>query len=194
MRGRDHRERMLAVQIETLLAEQTRIDRRRAELKAREQELERRLAELERREADHREAAARIAAKLDSRSKALDEREAELERRAKALDETVRKKARLHAEETILLKEAPIAAVQTPPRELRPEEFGWNLNRLEALVEESASAFPSRIDEWRYYLLYLREFADLNGVLPRSFDWLVGEAFGEVVELEAEPQPEAATA
>jgi hypothetical protein len=191
MRGRDLRERMLAIQIETLLAEQTRLDRRRAELKTGEQELERRLAELKRREADYREGAARIAAKLDRRSQELDKREADLEHRAKALDQTIRKKARAHAEDTALLKVAPIEA----PLELRPEEHGWDLNRLEVLVEESAVAFPGRIDEWRYYLRYLREFANVNGVLPRSFDWLVGEAFGEVVALEAEePQPEAATA
>ena len=182
MRGRDLRERMLAIQIETLLAEQTRLDRRRAELKTREQELERKLAQVERREADHREGAARIIAKLDRRAAELDRREADLERRARALDETIREKARAHAEDTVLLQVARVEA----PEELRPEEHGWDLNRLEVLVEESAAAFPGRIDEWRYYLVYLREFANVNGVLPRSFDWLVGEAFGEVVALEAE--------
>jgi hypothetical protein len=198
MRGRDLHERMLAIRIETLLAEQTRLDRRRAELKALEQELERRLGELELREADHRQVEARIAAKLDRRSTELERREAELERRAKTLDETIRKKARAHAEDTVLLKDAAVAIVQpveAPPPELRPEGHGWDLNRLEALVEEGAAAFPGRVDEWRYYLLYLREFANVNGVLPRSFDWLVGEAFREVVALETgEPQPEVAIA
>src|SRR5438105_9787873 len=156
MRGRDLRERMLAIQIETLLAEQTRLDRRRAELKAQEQELERRLADLERQEADHREGAARIAARLEGRSEVLDKREAELGRRAKALDETIRKLARSHAEGTVLMKDAALTVVEPAealPPELGPEEHGWNLNRLEALVEESASAYPARIDEWRYYLL-----------------------------------------
>jgi hypothetical protein len=196
MRGRDLREQMLAVQIETLLAEQTRLDRRRVEIKACEQELERRLAELAHREADHRDGIARIADKLERRSEELDKREAELDRRAKALDETVRKKARAHAEETVLLKgEATVVAMKPPAEEIRPHESGWDLNRLEALVEQNASAFPGRIEEWRYYLLYLREFANVNGVLPRSFDWLVGQALGDLVTVEAErPQPQAATA
>src|SRR5436853_553899 len=49
---------------------------------------------------------------------------------------------------------------------------GWNLNRIEKLVEAHAAGNPARADEWRYYLLYLREFAEINGTLPRSFDWL----------------------
>jgi hypothetical protein len=199
MRKRDLRERLLTVQIEMLLAEQARLDRRRAEIKAHEQELEQRLAELARREADHREGAAHIAAKLERRSEELDKREAELDRRAKALDETVRQKARAHAEETVLSKGevtvAVVAPMKPPAVEARPDENGWNLNQLEGLVEQSAAAFPGRIDEWRYYLLYLREFANVNGVLPRSFDWLVGEAFGDLLGVEAErAQPQAATA
>jgi hypothetical protein len=195
MRGRDLREQLLTVRIETLLAEQTRLDRRRAEIKAREQELERRLAELAFREADDRDGIARIADKLERRSEELDKREAELDRRAKALEETVRKKARAYAEETVLLKdEATVVAMKPPAEEIRPQS-GWDLNRLEALVEQNASAFPGRIEEWRYYLLYLREFANVNGVLPRSFDWLVGQALGDLVTVEAErPQPQAATA
>ena len=196
MRGRDLREQMLTVQIETLLAEQTRLDRRRAEIKACEQELERRLAELAHREADHRDGIARIADKLERRSEELDKREAELDRRARALDETVRKKARAHAEETVLLTdEATVVAMKPLAEEIRPHESGWDLNRLEALVEQNGFAFPCRIDEWRYYLLYLREFANVNGLLPRSFDWLVSEAFGDLVTVEVErPQPQAATA
>jgi hypothetical protein len=196
MRGRDLREQMLTVQIETLLAEQTRLDRRRAEIKACEQELERRLAELAHREADHRDGIARMADKLERRSEELDKREAELGRRAKALDETVRKKARAHAEETVLLTdEGTVLALKPLADEIHPHESGWDLNRLEALVEQNAFAFPGRIDEWRYYILYLREFANVNGVLPRSFDWLVSEAFGDLVAVEAErPQPQAARA
>jgi hypothetical protein len=66
-----------------------------------------------------------------------------------------------------------------PPQAV-PED-GWNLNRIERLVEEHAAANPARADEWRYYLLYLREFAEINGALPRSFDWLVLDAFGDLL-------------
>ena len=66
---------------------------------------------------------------------------------------------------------------------------GWNLDRIERLVEEHSDAHPGRLDEWRYYLLYLREFAEIGGALPRSFDWLVWDAFGDLLQQAGEPAP-----
>jgi DNA repair exonuclease SbcCD ATPase subunit len=63
----------------------------------------------------------------------------------------------------------------------RIPDGGWNLNRLERLVEERGGDFPGRLDEWRYYLVYLREFADARGNLPRPFDWLVWSEFEELL-------------
>jgi hypothetical protein len=49
---------------------------------------------------------------------------------------------------------------------------------------EHADAHPERIDEWRATLVYLREFADKNGVLPESFDSLLSDIFEPIFELQ----------
>jgi hypothetical protein len=61
------------------------------------------------------------------------------------------------------------------------DDLSWNLAELERLVEERADSYPGRVEEWRYYLLYLREFADPSGALPRSFDGLVADTFGDLI-------------
>lgn len=76
---------------------------------------------------------------------------------------------------------AEIALPAASPAARVPAE-GWNLDSLERLVELNGSRFPARIEEWRYYLLYLREFADARGNLPRPFDWLVYTEFEELLE------------
>jgi hypothetical protein len=57
----------------------------------------------------------------------------------------------------------------------------WNLWELERLVRETSSGDPVRDEEWNYLLVYLREFAAADGVLPIDFDSLVRESFGELV-------------
>jgi len=82
-------------------------------------------------------------------------------------------------------QEPPVSVEDTaeiPLPEARVPDGGWNLDRLERLVEQHGGAFPARLDEWRYYLLYLREFADAGGNLPRPFDWLVYTEFEELLE------------
>lgn len=67
---------------------------------------------------------------------------------------------------------------------LRPgaaPDGGWNLDRLERWVEERGARFPGRVEEWRYYVVYMREFADMGGILPSSFDRLVWDAFGDLL-------------
>lgn len=87
--------------------------------------------------------------------------------------------AKVYAANAIIQVNAPSqSTTDTPPV---PGE-GWNLNRIERLVEQYAGAYPTRLDEWRYYLLYLREFAEIGGALPRSFDWLVWDAFGDLLQ------------
>src|SRR3989442_6365845 len=54
---------------------------------------------------------------------------------------------------------------------------GFNLARLEVLVERRAAEFAERADEWRCHLLYLRDYADDDGRLPEWFDDLVAEVF-----------------
>jgi hypothetical protein len=51
-------------------------------------------------------------------------------------------------------------------------------------VEDRADAHPERIDEWRATLVYLREFADKDGMLPQSFDGLLWDVFEPILELQ----------
>lgn len=59
----------------------------------------------------------------------------------------------------------------------------WNLWELERLVRESSGEDPLRREEWAHLLVYLREHAAADGVLPVDFDALVRESFGELVAL-----------
>jgi outer membrane biosynthesis protein TonB len=67
-----------------------------------------------------------------------------------------------------------LSTVDTRPRE-------WNLWELERAVREEAGADPQRDEERNYLLMYLREFANSNGVLPTDFDSLVRDSFGDVL-------------
>lgn len=208
-RSSDLREQRIARQIEVVLAQEEALDKRREDLRQREDRLRRREDELERRRRELELGWAKRTAELDERERTIEEREHVLDGRARALEETARRKARVLAEETVSLAErnrelawrekAVQDALPDPPQpEPAPGEDtaeilsapavpigGWNLNRIERLVEEHADAHPARADEWRYYLLYLREFAEIGGALPRSFDWLVWDAFGDLLALPA---------
>jgi len=59
-----------------------------------------------------------------------------------------------------------------------------NVFMLERLVEQHGNEHPGRVDEWNTYLFALREHADAGGALPSSFDTLVVEVFGELLERE----------
>ena len=56
------------------------------------------------------------------------------------------------------------------------------MERLEELVRLHSSSAPDRADEWRSTLVYLRGYAGLDGRLPHSFDGLVDEVFGELLD------------
>jgi hypothetical protein len=58
----------------------------------------------------------------------------------------------------------------------------WNLWDLERSVQETVGADTARDEERSFLLMYLREFADAEGVLPAEFDPLVRETFGDLVE------------
>jgi hypothetical protein len=210
-RSTDLREQRIARQIEVVLAQEEALDRRRDELREREDRLVRREVDLAERRKELEFLWSKRTTDLDEREQRIGERERELDERAKKLEEVARRKARVLAEETVSLAErnrevawrakAIEAVLPEPPPAPPPaaapvdvgeitEEIpvvlaappgGWNLNRIERLVEEHAAANPQRVDEWRYYLLYLREHAEIGGALPRSFDWLVWEAFGDLL-------------
>ena len=61
----------------------------------------------------------------------------------------------------------------------------WNLWELERLVRSRAGDDPLRDEEWSYLLVYLRDFASPEGVLPEEFDALVRESFGDLLEAAA---------
>jgi hypothetical protein len=56
-----------------------------------------------------------------------------------------------------------------------------NLRALERLVEARAADFPERAEEWRYYVVYLRDFAGPDGALPDSLAGLVADVFAELL-------------
>ena len=69
-------------------------------------------------------------------------------------------------------EEAP--PVAEPPR-------SWNLWLLEQLTRDAAGADVARDEEREFLLVYLRDFASPDGQLPRDFDSLVRESFGELL-------------
>lgn len=81
----------------------------------------------------------------------------------------------------------PPAVGVTPPTpsafpELRPSASRqWNLWELERRAREVAGRDPVRDEEWSFLLMYLREFADADGMLSADFDPLVRESFSDLL-------------
>jgi hypothetical protein len=57
----------------------------------------------------------------------------------------------------------------------------WNLWELERAAREHVGEDIAQSEERAYLLMYLREFAGPDGVLPADFDGLVRDAFGDVL-------------
>jgi chromosome segregation ATPase len=76
--------------------------------------------------------------------------------------------------QTDLTKRARAAGGRAPARTGRG---AWNVNTLDGLIRERGDEFPDRVEEWRDYLFYLRDFADVDGRLPSSFDALAADVF-----------------
>ena len=57
----------------------------------------------------------------------------------------------------------------------------WNLWELERAARDHATDDVVRNEERSFLLMYLREFAGPDGVLPMDFDGLVRDAFGDVL-------------
>lgn len=194
VRSTDLREQRIARQIAVVLAQEEALDKRRLELRMREDRVAEREQEFEERRKGFELAWSKCAAELDRRERSVEARERALAEQSSKLEETARMKARSLAEETVSLAErnreiawrekAVQAVLPDPPKssdgpqEVVPPSGSWNLNRIERLVEANAEANPDLVHEWRYYLLYLREFAEIGGALPISFDRLVRDAFG----------------
>ncbi len=57
----------------------------------------------------------------------------------------------------------------------------WNLWELERLTRAVAGDDVVRDEERSYLLVYLRDFASPDGLLPEDFDLLVRESFGDLI-------------
>ena len=67
----------------------------------------------------------------------------------------------------------------TPNQDASPRE--WNLWDLERAARDHSEDDLARAEERSYLLMYLREFAGPDGLLPADFDGLVRDAFGDVL-------------
>jgi hypothetical protein len=119
-------------------------------------------------------------ADLAERERALAEREAALVERAKHLEV---QSAQLAAEQHLPAEppSARAAAAPAPVASAPATNGAFNLGELERLVEERGPHFPGRLEEWRSYLFFLRDYAEPDGSLPGSFDWLVHDTFREIL-------------
>lgn len=57
----------------------------------------------------------------------------------------------------------------------------WNLWDLERIAREQAAGDAARDEERSFLLMYLRDFAAPDGLLPAEFDALVRDSFGAAV-------------
>jgi hypothetical protein len=82
-----------------------------------------------------------------------------------------------------VLTEAPASAASSTvvPIGVGAAPQRWNLWDLERLSRERTGADPARDEERTFLLMYLREFADADGMLPMDFDGLVRDSFGDLV-------------
>jgi hypothetical protein len=92
--------------------------------------------------------------------------------------------------------EPPSPVVEPAPAEPEPEPASrvvslvsrrtgpreWNVWDLERIAREQAGDDVARNEERSYLLMYLREFANADGVLPADFDGVVRETFGDVLD------------
>jgi hypothetical protein len=74
----------------------------------------------------------------------------------------------------------PQRVVALASRRAEPRE--WNLWDLERIARDTAGEDAARDEERSYLLMYLRDFASPDGVLPADFDAVVRESFGDVLD------------
>ncbi len=78
---------------------------------------------------------------------------------------------------------ATVPVIPRAPASDGPRE--WNLWELERVARDHAGSDLARDEERSYLLMYLREFADPDGLLPADFDGLVRDAFGDLLQTAA---------
>ena len=81
--------------------------------------------------------------------------------------------------EPVAVAPEPAPTVVAMPLSSEPRQ--WNLWDLEQLSREHAGADAARDEERSFLLMYLRDFAGPDGLLPIDFDGLVRDSFGDLV-------------
>lgn len=189
------RERRLRAQVAELerrvAVDHTEVGDRAAELAERERAIDERMRVLEK-------TVRRRARELAQEAVALKTKEQELVARERRLAAGVPSAPSDLSPPPVFQRQptAPPPATAPPPPEPEPgrrlepipllrhgaaPEGGWNLDRLERWIEERGDRFPGRVEEWRYYTVYMRDFVNVDGILPSSFDRLVWDVFGELL-------------
>ena len=74
---------------------------------------------------------------------------------------------------------APRPEPEMPPAAAGPRR--WNMTDLERLVREHSGRDPIADEQRTFLLVYLRDFAGPDGLLPVDFDDLVRQSFGELI-------------
>ena len=168
------RERALAKRAGELAARERAFEERARDLAARETGVEQQAGEL----AGRKQALEQQAADVAGRAETVEQQAAELAGRAQELEQEAVTLAEAAAEPEP--EPAPVpAALGTPP----PAPTGtWTMDELERLVRDRRGAFPERADEWDTYLFLLRDHAGIDGTLPRSFDLLIADVFGDALD------------
>lgn len=71
----------------------------------------------------------------------------------------------------------PVPPAPSPPSPVKE----WNIWDLERRAREQAGNAP-RDEEWSALFTHLRPYANADGTLPKEFDDLVRESFGQLIE------------
>jgi capsular polysaccharide biosynthesis protein len=166
----EQRERELEARVAALGQRESELARRAAAVAAREREAAEQAEALERRTQELEGWAAELAA-----------REAQPEREPEAQPE--REPEAQPEPEPVAVVPAPVpVAVDEQPAQPVPAGNGrWNLFTLQRLVDEHGAEYPEHVEEWSSYLYFLREYAEPDGTVPASFDWLIEETFADLV-------------
>jgi hypothetical protein len=180
MTQREHELGAVVEEARAAKADEGRLAQRIAEVTKREQGMARQAAELKHREQmlhERERTLTERAASVEERERGLKSRDAGLDARAHELNTRAERFAQ---------RERDLEDREAAPPEPEPEGVqrpgGWTMQELERAVTQHADAYPDRVEEWRYYLHFLREHTDVDGRLPPTFDGLVAETFGEILD------------
>jgi capsular polysaccharide biosynthesis protein len=176
--GDDHdlskREGLLDKRVKGVTARERALADRAGKLAAREQELDARAAKLT---AAEREVGSR-AGELASSRRELADRAIEIAASKRELEAITDASPPPVPE--------PVSTPEAEAEPALPTRAGtWNLNELQRAVDAYADATPEQAENWRTYLYFVREHASPDGTLPRSFDPLISDIFGEALERSA---------